>query len=299
MRVSFIASAAMVLTVALVGSVVWAERGGGSELLRSLTVSQASFQKDASGEDHPSTSSGAPFNVLVLGVDRRPDAKEEGTRTDTIMLVRVFPRTGELALLSVPRDFFVDVKPGEKDRINAAYAYGGIDLTESALENYADVRIDHYAVVDFKGFEDGVDALGGVKLEVHDDFPSNMHMGEGLRNLSGRKALMYARYRGTSGGDLDRIKRQQQMVASLRSQALKWRTVKKLPEIMPVLEQSVKTDIGVRDAAALAQILIHRGREAKMTSAQLKGTPLTLPDGREVLDPNDQVNEPLLNQFRN
>lgn len=296
-RTSVVASVAMVLTVALVGAVVWAERDRGSDLLKSLTVSPASFQKDASGDSRTNVP-GEPFNVLVLGVDRRPAAEEMGTRTDTIMLLRVFPRTGKLALLSIPRDFYVDVEPGKKDRINAAYAYGGIDLAESAIENYAGVSIDHYAVVDFQGFEDGVDALGGVRLRVQDGLPANMHMKEGVQRLNGRRALKYVRYRGSSGGDLDRIERQQQMIASLRSKFLKWNTVKKLPELMPVIQRNVQTDIGVRNTAVLGQVLIHRGKDATMTMAQLKGTLLTLPDGREVLKPDDQANEALLTQFR-
>src|SRR5918997_2898522 len=76
---------------------------------------------------------GGPLNVLVVGVDKRPpDSKEaqvEGTRTDTIMLVRLAPKTGEVKLLSVPRDLLVEVKPGFKDRINAAYSYGGLGQT--------------------------------------------------------------------------------------------------------------------------------------------------------------------------
>ena len=80
--------------------------------------------------------------------------QEMGSRTDTIMLVRVVPRTGDVKLLSVPRDLYVEVEPGEKDRINAAYNYGGIDETIDALENYSGVPIDHYAVVDFEGFKE-------------------------------------------------------------------------------------------------------------------------------------------------
>ena len=67
-----------------------------------------------------------PLTVLVIGVDTRPDDPEMGSRTDTIMLVRVVPRTGDVKLLSVPRDLYVEVEPGTKDRINAAYNYGGI-----------------------------------------------------------------------------------------------------------------------------------------------------------------------------
>ena len=75
-----------------------------------------------------------PLNVLVLGVDTRPQSQKMGSRTDTIMLVQVVSKTGDVKLLSIPRDLLVEVEPGEKDRINAAYNYGGVDETIDALE---------------------------------------------------------------------------------------------------------------------------------------------------------------------
>src|ERR671917_2865448 len=102
-----------------------------------------------------------PLNMLVLGVDTRPDSEEMGSRTDTIMLVQVVPKTGDVKLLSVPRDLLVEVEPGESDKINAAYNYGGVGQTIDALENYSGVPVDHYAVVDFEGFERVIDAIGG------------------------------------------------------------------------------------------------------------------------------------------
>src|ERR671910_613505 len=107
-----------------------------------------------------------PLNVLVLGVDTRPDSQEMGSRTDTIMLVQVVPKTGDVKLLSVPRDLLVEVEPGESDKINAAYNYGGVAQTIDALENYSGVPVDHYAVVDFEGFERVIDAIGGVRVDV-------------------------------------------------------------------------------------------------------------------------------------
>ncbi len=173
---------------------------------------------------------GGPLNVLVLGVDKRPpeseEAQVEGTRTDTIMLVRLVPKTGEVKLLSVPRDLLVEVEPGVKDRINAAYTYGGLETTKDAVENYTKVPLSHHAVVDFEGFEAVVDAMGGVEVDIDDEFPDNWRMEEGLQRLNGHRALRYARYRGTACGDLDRIERQQELVAALRSKALKWNTVK-------------------------------------------------------------------------
>jgi hypothetical protein len=126
--------------------------------------------------------SGDPLDVLVLGVDRRPDAGEDSsTRSDTMMLVRVVPASGEVKLLSVPRDLYVEVEEGKKDRINSAFAYGGIDQARSVMEDLTDVEIDNYVIVDFKGFEKVIDAIGGVRVDVGSGvFPEQWNMGEGM-----------------------------------------------------------------------------------------------------------------------
>src|SRR5919112_2000600 len=240
-----------------------------------------------------------PLNVLVLGVDTRPDDQEMGSRTDTIMLVQAVPKTGDVKLLSVPRDLLVEVEPGDKDRINAAYNYGGIEETIAAVENYSGLPIDHYATIDFEGFERVIDAMGGVRVDVGEDqFPEKFRMGEGIQRLNGHKALIYARYRGTPGADLDRMQRQRELVAALRSEALRWNTVKTLPDIMEVMDENVATDLDFDAAMTLGQILIRRGRHAEMTSQQLQGTPQTLPDGNEVLIPDDEANQDILDDFR-
>ena len=240
-----------------------------------------------------------PLNVLVLGVDTRPDSEEMGSRTDTIMLVQVVPRTGDVKLLSVPRDLLVEVEPGEEDRINAAYNYGGVDETIATLENYTGVPVDHYATIDFEGFEKVIDAMGGIRVDVGEgQFPEKWRMGEGVQRLNGHKALIYARYRGTPGADLDRMQRQRELVAALRSEALRWHTVKTLPQIMEVMNENVKTDLDLDGAITLGQILIRRGRHAEMTSQQLKGTPKRLPNGDEVLIPDEEANEQILDEFR-
>jgi polyisoprenyl-teichoic acid--peptidoglycan teichoic acid transferase len=250
------------------------------------------------GGDGPITQ--GPLNVLVLGMDTRPDGEEMGSRTDTIMLVQVVPRTGDVRLLSVPRDLLVEVEPGEKDRINAAYNYGGIDETIDVLEGYSGVPIDHYAIVDFEGFSEVIGAMGGVRVDVGEgEFPEKWHMGEGVQRLGGRKALFYARYRGTRGGDLDRMERQRELVAALRSKALRWNIVNKLPATMKVMNENVETDLDLDGAVALGQVMIRRGKHAEMTSEQLEGTPKTLPNGDQVLVPDDETNDPILQKFRN
>jgi LCP family protein required for cell wall assembly len=297
-----------VLLVVLIALIVSVELVAGPSSLQRLTRASPADpgMVEASPSDwvkrmfggQPGLSDG-PLNVLVLGVDARPESEEMGSRTDTIMLVQVVPKTGDVKLLSVPRDLFVEVEPGERDKINAAYNYGGVDETIDALENYSGVPVDHYAVVDFEGFERVIDAMGGVRVDVGDgQFPEKWRMGEDVQRLNGHKALIYARYRGTPGADIDRMQRQRELVGALRSEALRWHTVKTLPQIMEVMNENVQTDLDLDGAITLGQVLIRRGRHAQMTSQQLKGIPETLSNGEQVLIPDEDANQAILDEFR-
>jgi LCP family protein required for cell wall assembly len=108
----------------------------------------------------------------------------------------------------------VEVKPEEKNRINTAYAYGGVENARIVMEDLTEVDIDNYVIVDFEGFEQVIDAMGKVRVDVGTGvFPASWNMGEGFERLNGHKALKYARYRGTPGADLDRIDHQQKLLA--------------------------------------------------------------------------------------
>jgi LCP family protein required for cell wall assembly len=288
----------VVVVALLVGGVALAYESGGGETQGSerLEASPRSWIQRMLGGDGQLAED--PFNVLVLGVDERPESEEEGSRTDTIMLVRVVPESGDVKLLSVPRDLLVKVAPGVEDRINAAYNFGGIDQTITAFEEYSGVTVDHYAIVDFEGFKDVINAMGGVEVDVQDEIPPKFEIEDGLQTLNGKQALYYARYRGTPNGDLDRIRHQQQLVAALRSQAFDWNTVKRLPEILKVADRNVQTDLGSTDGVWLGRVLIRRGPDARMTSEQLEGAPETLENGNQVLIPDDEANGPILDQFR-
>jgi LCP family protein required for cell wall assembly len=256
-------------------------------------------EKQRAAED-AEEASGDPLDVLVLGVDKRPDAADgSSSRSDTIMLVRVIPATGEVKLLSVPRDLYVEVEPGKEDRINAAYAYGGVDRARSVMEGLTGVDIDNYVIVDFEGFEKVIDAIGGVRVDVGSGvFPEKWNMGEGMEHLNGYKALKYARYRGTPRADLDRIDHQQKLLAALRRQALRWNTVTKLPGAIKVANENVSTDLGVLQVIPLARALVINGKNSKMTTAELEGYPTYLRDGEQVLMPDEETNEAILEDFR-
>jgi anionic cell wall polymer biosynthesis LytR-Cps2A-Psr (LCP) family protein len=139
--------------------------------------------------------------------------------------------------------------------------------------------------------------MGGVEVDVEDELPPEWNMEEGIQRLNGGRALRYARYRDTACGDLDRIKRQQQLVAALRSKALRWNTVTKLPEIAKVMNENVEANLGLDDAITLGRVLVRRGLNAQMISTQLRGTPDTLENGNEVLVPDDTANQAILERF--
>jgi polyisoprenyl-teichoic acid--peptidoglycan teichoic acid transferase len=256
-------------------------------------------QGGASSGQPPPPASGEPLNVLILGVDRRP-SEVEGTpsRSDTIMLAQVSPGSGRVELLSVPRDLFVEIEPGVEDRINTAYSSGGVEQAKAVMEGLTGVPIDAHAIIDFQGFRDVIDAIGGVEVDVADEVPPKYEIQDGPQTLSGKQALFFARYRGTAGGDLDRIERQQQLLAALRAKVLRWNTVTTLPSMLKIANENMDTDLGLFEAISLGRALVLRGGDDELTAAQLKGYPTTLDDGAQVLLPDWEANEEILQDFR-
>jgi len=250
-------------------------------------------------EPEPPPASEEPLNVLLLGVDRRPSAAEgSSSRSDTIMLAQVTPGTGRVELLSVPRDLFVEVEPGVEDRINSAYAYGGVEQAKAAMENLTGVPIDSHAIIDFEGFEDVINAMGGVEIDVEDEIPPKYKIEDGVQNLNGEQALFYTRYRGTPGGDLDRIGHQQKMLAALRSKMLAWNSFTKMPAMLKIANENVDTDLGLLQAISLGRALATNSGDGDLQAVQLKGYPETLSSGAQVLIPDQEANEEMLQDFR-
>jgi anionic cell wall polymer biosynthesis LytR-Cps2A-Psr (LCP) family protein len=125
-----------------------------------------------------------------------------------------------------------------------------------------------------------------------------VYIAPGKQELNGLEALTYARYRDTACGDLDRIRRQQQLVAALREQALGWNTITKLPAIVRVVYDNVDTNLGIVQAISLGRALVGHDKDGGMKSYQLKGKPEILPNGDAVLVPDERANERILEKFR-
>lgn len=164
-----------------------------------------------------------PLNILLLGSDSRisagnpEDWKAGAQRTDAIMLVHVQADRKGAYVISIPRDSWVEIPGRGKAKINAGFSYGGPSLMMQTVESVTNVRLDHVMILDFQGFQQVTDALGGVKICVPkqvDDVQGTIK--SGCQIMDGETALRYVRQRKTlANGDFDRVKRQQNWIRAV------------------------------------------------------------------------------------
>lgn len=202
----------------------------------------------------PAIEKGEPVNILVLGIDARPE--EKMTRSDTMMLVHAEPETGKVVVISIPRDTKVRLE-GKENKINSANAIGGPEAACKAVEKLLDVKVDYYVLTNFKGFEKIIDILGGVTIDVESNM-YNRYEGINLRkgdnqHLNGKKALGYVRFRDDALGDISRTQRQQKFLKALADEMLQTKTIFKIPALIPELKANVQTNMGTKTMLKLAQ----------------------------------------------
>ncbi|HYF92257.1 MAG TPA: LCP family protein [Symbiobacteriaceae bacterium] len=200
---------------------------------------------------------GEPTHILVLGVDERQQV--DGSRTDTMMLVRV--AGGQVRVLAIPRDTLVHMEGHDDSKINSAYTYGGTDLAKEVAGDLLGVQVDHYVKINLAGFRHVVDLMGGVQFDV----PKAMHyvdptdgtyidLEPGLQLLDGEKAEQFVRFRHDEiGDDMGRIHRQQEFLKAAVAQALTPSNWLKLPQLLYTARGYVETDIPVTEQLKLAQ----------------------------------------------
>lgn len=211
----------------------------------------------------------SPLTLLLLGVDAR--GRERG-RSDTMILTVVRPWDGAMLLISIPRDTYVTV-PGDpsrkgwphqerKDKITHAYAYGGAELAVETVERFLDVRIDHYASINFQGFRDVIDEMGGIKLLVEKDLVNDDEDHEkfivkaGQPFYNGEDALNYVRFREDAGGDRSRAGRQQIFIQAILDKATGIGQWTKIPELIGIMGDNFATDIPPDDIINLAKKML-------------------------------------------
>lgn len=225
------------------------------------------------------------LNVLLLGIDARKG--ETMARTDSIILASVDQKSKQMSLLSIPRDTRVKIPGHGYDKINSASVYGGPELSMRAVSDLLGIPVKNYVLVNFNGFKDIVDALGGVTLDVEQDMrhwdPEDggayqINLKKGVQRLNGDKALQYVRYRTYPMADIDRTKAQQKFLVALAKEALQPSTIPKLPKLVTEINRYVKTNLSPNYLYTLASA--SRDLEnGNMVAQTLPGRPVKINGG--------------------
>jgi polyisoprenyl-teichoic acid--peptidoglycan teichoic acid transferase len=253
-------------------------------------------------------------NILLLGIDQRCD--EEGpTRTDTMMVMTIDPVGLSAAMLSLPRDLWVEIPGFGVDKINQAhflgeiyeYPGGGPGLAVDTVEAILGVHVDYFAAVNFDAFIQGVDQIGGVDVVVQEDiaddtYPDScygydpFYLTAGEQHLDGQTALKYARTRATFGGDVDRAARQQEVITAVWDKVVRLGMVPQLigqaPDLWRIFQKNVRTNMSLNEAIQLVLLLQDIPAASRQTEVLDYDYVYneTTPDGQQVLVPvRDQI----------
>lgn len=205
------------------------------------------------------------LNFLLLGIDQRAGDDPNKTRSDTMIIVSIDPAKKTVAMLSIPRDLWVNVSGYQPNKINTFHFLGGPELAKRAVQENFGIKINYWIRVNFRGFEQVVNAMGGLVLDVerpiHDDeYPLNdkddnirrLYIPSGLQQMDGELALEYARSRH-GDSDFGRMRRQQQILYAMRDQGLKQGLdLARLGTIRDILNTGfVQTDFPINNLPAL------------------------------------------------
>jgi LCP family protein required for cell wall assembly len=213
------------------------------------------FTRINTGHELTAIEGGAPQTIMIAGSDRRHGDKKLGLkpRSDTLILVRIDPGKG-IALMSLPRDLKVNIPGHGTAKINTAYEIGGPKLTIKTVKQLTGLAINHYVDVSFRGFAEGVDALGCVYVDVDRRYFNNnaglgygqnyavINVKPGYQQMCGKKALDYVRYRHTDN-DIVRAARQQDFLRQVRSQVNARKLFNKAGKLINIFADNTASDI--------------------------------------------------------
>lgn len=199
-------------------------------------------------------------NILLLGSDQRPN--DGGFRTDTIQLVTINPHEGNVKLTSFPRDLYIYIPGYTIQRINTAFQWGGFEALATAMEYNFGVRPDYYILTNFWSFVDVINSLGGITVDIGRDLCDQRNaMGDycvyqGPMWMDGDTALWYVRSR-YSTSDIDRGRRQQEVLEGLFDQLVSLNGIQRFPELYNIYKQNVTTNLTFNDLTSFIPIATH------------------------------------------
>ncbi|MFB9757957.1 polyisoprenyl-teichoic acid--peptidoglycan teichoic acid transferase TagU [Ectobacillus funiculus] len=211
----------------------------------SETLSKVSqpLKRDALSKQSEDMKQGAPISILLMGADPR---EGERGRSDSLMLVTLNRTKQSMKIVSIPRDTYTEiVGRGVKDKINHAYAFGGVDATVATVEKFLNVPVQYYIEVNMEGFQDIVNAVGGVDVNNDMDFKlAGIHFAKGPIHLNGEEALVYSRMRKLDPrGDFGRQMRQRQVIQSVIKNGKNTEILSSYEAILGAIQKNVKTNL--------------------------------------------------------
>lgn len=225
-----------------------------------------------------------PINVLIMGVDiGTPGTKSANNnqRTDTIILLNYNPKTENTNIISIPRDTLIKIN-GKNQKINAANVFGGVKYVIESVQQLLDVKVNYYAKLDYTGFREIIDIIGGVDVTIkrrmdYDDPAQNLHIhfkkGETV-HLDGKKAEEFFRWRknndgtGLVDGDLGRIENQHLFIEKVMEKFKNPSIIAKIPSILKAVPKYVETNMPASD------ILLYGSDIAKINKENISMTTL-------------------------
>ncbi|KHF38801.1 LCP family protein [Halalkalibacter okhensis] len=199
-----------------------------------------------------------PINVLLVGMDT---SKDEIARTDTIMIAQYNPTNGDTKIASIMRDSYVEIPGRSKNKINASFAFGGVELLQQTLEHNFNLNIHYYALANFDGFIKLVDTIApnGIDVTIERQMidPNNaISFTPGAQKLDGEETLKYVRFRKDYENDFGRVKRQQEIVQHLKDELFSLSGVTKIPKLIGVLEPHIDTNMRTAKMLSLGRDVV-------------------------------------------
>ncbi|OIK08171.1 LytR family transcriptional regulator [Bacillus sp. MUM 13] len=188
-----------------------------------------------------------PFSVLMLGVDER---KGDHGRSDTMIVLTVNPNNNSVKMLSIPRDTRTEiVGHNTVDKINHAYAFGGVKMSMETVEKFLDIPVDYYMKINMEGFKDIVDAVGGITVNNDLDFTyEGVHFPKGPVTLNGERALKFSRMRHEDPrGDFGRQLRQREIIQQVINEGASVSTLANYGDIFKALSANVQTNLTFKE----------------------------------------------------
>lgn len=229
--------------------------GAGLRLMPILNPNPDSIRENVTYDEKTGT-----INLLVIGVDDIPG--ETTQRSDTIAVASLDIDEKVVRIISIPRDTRVQIPDKGWEKLNHAFAYGGVKLLKQTVVNLLGIPLHYYTIVNYESFPELVDLIGGVDITVtrrlrYTDRAGDLHIDipEGKQHMDGETALKYVRFRHDALGDIGRVERQQLFFRAVFQKISQPEMLPKIPEILKQGLKLVETDMTVSQAVQLVAYL--------------------------------------------